>query len=142
MNSQKPNLTPSSRSAILLPEGWPRPKGYVNGIVTKGTQIYLGGQIGWDEKGVFPDGLVAQVRQTLENIVCLLKAAGATPQAVVRLVWFVTDMEAYAGNLKEIGKVYRELFGSFYPTMTLVQVVRLVEPKAVVEIEATAVIPE
>ena len=142
MNSQKPNLILPPQPEILLPEGWPRPRGYVNGIVTKGTQIYLGGQIGWDEKGVFPDGIVAQVRQTLENIVRLLEEAGATPQAVVRLVWFVTDMEAYTGNLKQIGKVYRELFGTFYPTMTLVQVVRLVEPKAVVEIEATAVIPE
>lgn len=142
MNSRETNLMPPLEHEILLPEGWPRPKGYVNGIVAKGTLIFLGGQIGWDEKGVFPDGFVGQVRQALENIVCLLKEAGATPQAVVRLVWYVTDMAAYAGNLKEIGQIYRELFGSFYPTMSLVQVVRLVEAKAAVEIEATAVIPE
>jgi enamine deaminase RidA (YjgF/YER057c/UK114 family) len=142
MISQETNLMSPLEREILLPEGWPRPKGYINGIVTKGTLIFLGGQIGWDEKGVFPDGFVAQVRQALENVVCLLKEADATPQAVVRLVWYITDMATYSGNLKEIGQVYRELFGSFYPTMTLVQVVRLVEPKAVVEIEATAVIPD
>ena len=127
---------------ILLPEGWPRPKGYVNGIVTKGTAIYLSGQIGWDEKGVFPADFVGQVRQTLENIVLLLTEAGATPQSVVRLVWFVTDLAAYRENLKEIGKAYRAVFGDFYPTMTMVQVVRLVEAEALVEIEATAVLPE
>jgi enamine deaminase RidA (YjgF/YER057c/UK114 family) len=142
MNSRKPNVIAATRHEILLPEGWPPPKGYVNGIVTKGTMIFLGGQIGWDEKGTFPDGFVGQVRQTLQNIVCLLKEADARPQDVVRLVWYITDMAAYAGNLKEIGKAYRELFGSFYPTMTLVQVVRLVEPRAMVEIEATAVVPE
>ena len=127
---------------ILQPQGWPRPRGYVNGIVAKGTAVYLSGQIGWDEKGVFPADFVGQVRQALENIARLLAEAGATPQSVVRLVWFVTDMAAYSGNLKEIGKAYRATFGDFYPTMTMVQVVRLVEPQAMVEIEATAVLPE
>ncbi len=127
---------------ILLPEGWPRPKGYVNGIAARGTSVFLSGQIGWDEKGVFPAGFVDQVRQSLENIVCLLAEAGATPQSVVRLTWFVTDLAAYAGNLKAIGKVYRDSFGTYYPAMTLVQVVQLVEPEAMVEIEATAVIPD
>ena len=127
---------------ILQPQGWPRPRGYVNGIVAKGAAIYLSGQIGWDEKGVFPADFVGQVRQALENITHLLAEAGATPQSVVRLVWFVTDMAAYSGNLKEIGKAYRAVFGDFYPTMTMVQVVRLVEPGAMVEIEATAVLPE
>jgi enamine deaminase RidA (YjgF/YER057c/UK114 family) len=127
---------------ILLPEGWPRPKGYVNGIVTKGTAIYLSGQIGWDENGAFPADFVGQVRQALENIALLLTEAGATPQSVVRLVWFVTELAAYSENLKEVGKAYRAVFGDFYPTMTMVQVVRLVEPEAMVEIEATAVLPE
>ncbi|MGZ5925332.1 MAG: RidA family protein [Rhizomicrobium sp.] len=130
------------RREILQPQGWPRPRGYVNGIVAKGTAIYLSGQIGWNEKGVFPTDFVGQVRQALENITHLLAEAGATPQSVVRLVWFVTDMAAYSGNLKEIGKAYRATFGDFYPTMTMVQVVRLVEPEAMVEIEATAVLPE
>lgn len=127
---------------ILQPQGWPRPRGYINGIVAKGTAIYLSGQIGWDEKGVFPADFVGQVRQALENITHLLAEAGATPQSVVRLAWFVTDMAAYSGNLKEVGKAYRATFGDFYPTMTMVQVVRLVEPGAMVEIEATAVLPE
>ena len=127
---------------ILQPQGWPRPRGYVNGIVAKGTAIYLSGQIGWDEKGALPADFVGQVRQALENIARLLAEAGATPQSVVRLVWFVTDLAAYSGNLKEIGKAYRAVFGDFYPTMTMVQVVRLVEPGAMVEIEATAVLPE
>lgn len=125
---------------ILQPEGWPRPKGYANGIAAKGTQIFLSGQIGWNEKGVFLADFAAQVRQALRNIVRLLEEAGATPQSVVRLTWYVTDMDAYTGNLKEIGRAYREVFGAHYPTMTLVQVVRLVEAQALVEIEATAMI--
>ena len=131
-----------SAHRILLPEGWPRPKGYAHGIAAKGTTIFLGGQIGWDEKGIFASGFVGQVRQALENIVRLLKEAGATPQAVVRINWFVTDLAAYNGNLKEIGKTYRDVFGTHYPAMTLVRVAGLVEPDALVEIEATAVIPD
>jgi enamine deaminase RidA (YjgF/YER057c/UK114 family) len=130
------------KHAILQPGEWPRPKGYANGIVAKGTAIYLSGQIGWDEKGVFPADFTGQVRQALENIVRLLAEAGATPQSVVRLVWYVTDLAAYSESLKEIGNVYRAVFGAFYPTMTMVQVVRLVEPQAMVEIEATAVLPD
>jgi len=131
-----------SAHRILLPEGWPRPKGYAHGIVAKGTTVFLGGQIGWDEKGIFASGFVGQVRQALENIVRLLAEAGTTPQAVVRINWFVTDLAAYNGNLKEIGKTYRDVFGTHYPAMTLVQVVGLVEPDALVEIEATAVIAD
>ncbi len=127
---------------ILLPEGWPRPKGYAHGIAARGTTIFLGGQIGWDEKGVFATGFVGQVRQALKNIVHLLAEAGTTPEAVARLTWFVTDLAAYNGNLKEIGGVYREVFGAHYPAMTLVQVMGLVEPDALVEIEATAVIAD
>jgi enamine deaminase RidA (YjgF/YER057c/UK114 family) len=127
---------------ILLPDGWPRPKGYAHGIAARGTTIFLGGQIGWDEKGVFASGFVGQVRQALKNIAHLLKDAGTAPETVVRLNWFVTDLAAYNGNLKEIGKAYRDVFGAHYPAMTLVQVAGLVEPDALVEIEATAVIPD
>ncbi|MBN9544882.1 MAG: RidA family protein [Alphaproteobacteria bacterium] len=127
---------------ILLPEGWPRPKGYAHGIAAKGTTIFLGGQIGWDEKGIFASGFVGQVRQALKNIARLLADAGTTPETVVRLNWFVTDLAAYNGNLKDIGKAYREVFGTHYPAMTLVAVAGLVEPDAMVEIEATAVIPD
>ena len=127
---------------VLQPEGWPRPKGYANGIAAKGTTVFLSGQIGWNEKGVFPPGFAGQVRQALDNIVRLLAEAGTTPQAVMRLTWFVTDLAAYSDNLKEIGKVYRDIFGAHYPAMTLVQVLRLVEPEALVEIEATAVIAD
>lgn len=127
---------------ILLPEGWPRPKGYANGIAAKGTMVFLGGQIGWNEQGVFASGFVNQVRQALDNIARLLTEAGTTPETLVRLNWFVTDLSAYTGNLKEIGKVYRDVLGPHYPAMTLVEVVGLVEPDALVEIEATAVIPD
>ena len=126
----------------LLPDGWPRPKGYANGIAAKGTTVFLGGQIGWNEKGAFASGFVGQVRQALENIARLLAEAGASPESLVRLNWFVTDLAAYTGNLKEIGKAYRDVFGTHYPAMTLVHVVGLVEPEALVEIEATAVIPD
>src|SRR5512146_194336 len=124
---------------ILLPAGWPQPRGYANGVVAKGTQIFLGGQIGWDQQGRFAQGFAGQVRQALENIVALLREAGAGPEHVVRLTWFVTDMDAYAQCLREIGEIYRSLFGRHYPSMSLVQVMRLVEADAKVEIEATAV---
>jgi enamine deaminase RidA (YjgF/YER057c/UK114 family) len=132
----------NSTHRVLQPEGWPRPKGYANGIAAKGTTVFLSGQIGWDEKGVFAPSFAGQVRQALDNIVRLLAEAETTPQAVMRLTWFVTDLAAYSDNLKEIGKVYRDIFGAHYPAMTLVQVLRLVEPEALVEIEATAVIAD
>jgi enamine deaminase RidA (YjgF/YER057c/UK114 family) len=125
----------------LLPEGWPKPRGYANGILAQGRLVILGGQIGWDLQGRFPDGFVDQVRQTLENIVAIMAEAGAGPEHLVRLTWFVTDMAEYTSNLKAIGGVYREVLGPNYPSMSLVQVVRLVEEAAKVEIEATAVIP-
>src|SRR5579871_2443049 len=97
-------MTAANGQRILLPEGWPQPKGYVNGLVARGTLIFLGGQIGWDEKGHLAEGFVSQVGQALDNIVRLLQEAGARPEHVVRLVWFVTDMDGYAGNLKQIGE--------------------------------------
>jgi len=142
MITQKQSMMAALQHEILQPEGWTKPKGYANGMVAKGTLVFLGGQVGWDENGEFPEGFVAQVRQALANIARLLAEAGTTPGALVRLSWFVTDMDAYTGSLKEIGIAYREIFGYSYPTMTLVQVVNLVEPRAMVEIEATAVIPD
>ena len=135
-------MTVANGQRILLPEGWPQPKGYANGVVVKGTQIFLGGQIGWDEQGRLVGDFVGQVHQALDNIVRLLMEAGARPEHVVRLVWYVTDIDAYTASLKQVGEAYRSLFGRHYPSMTLVQVVRLAEAKAKVEIEATAVLPD
>jgi enamine deaminase RidA (YjgF/YER057c/UK114 family) len=142
MISEKQNIRNAPPHQMLLPDGWPRPKGYTNAIIAKGIPVFLGGQIGWNEKGEFPDDFVAQVRQALLNISRLLTEAGTEPSSLVRMVWYVTDMSAYTAHMREIGVAYREVFGYFYPTMTLVQVVSLVEPKAMVEIEATAVIAQ
>jgi enamine deaminase RidA (YjgF/YER057c/UK114 family) len=125
----------------LLPEGWPRPKGYSNGMKASGTFVFTGGVIGWDEREVLADGFIAQVQQVLVNIKAILRAGGAGPEHLVRLTWYVTDMEAYLQNLRSIGQAYRATFGAHYPAMALMQVVRLVEPAAMIEIEATAIIP-
>lgn len=125
----------------LLPAGWPRPKGYANGMRARGEVVVTGGVVGWDTDERFPDGFVAQVRQTLANIREILAAGGAAPRHLVRLTWYVTDLDAYRGSLKEIGRVYREEIGPHYPAMAVVQVLGLVEPQALVEIEATAVVP-
>ncbi|MGO4717091.1 RidA family protein [Bradyrhizobium sp. 2TAF24] len=132
---------PAGRPQVLQPGGWPRPKGYANGMLAEGRLVVTGGVVGWDAEGRFPNTFVAQVRQTLENIVAILAEGGAGPQNLVRLTWYVVDMEEYVSNLKAIGQAYREVLGAHYPTMALVQVVRLVEPSARVEIEATAVLP-
>jgi len=132
--------SPSPAFKALLPPGWPRPRGYTNGILANGRNIFLGGQIGWDATGIFANGFAAQVRQALSNIVAVLAEAEANPDAIVRLTWYVTDIEAYTKALKEIGGIYREIIGPHYPCMTLVEVTRLVEPEALVEIEATAVL--
>ena len=126
---------------LLQPSGWPQPKGYANGVMAEGRLIVTGGVVGWDVAGRFADGLVAQVRQTLENIVAILAEGGARPDHLVRLTWYVVDMDEYVSNLKMLGKVYREVIGTHYPSMALVQIVRLVEPSARVEIEATAAVP-
>ncbi|MCA1466354.1 RidA family protein [Bradyrhizobium sp. IC3195] len=126
---------------LLQPSGWPQPKGYANGVMAEGRLIVTGGVVGWDAAGRFADGFVAQVRQTLENIVAILAEGGARPDNLVRLTWYVVDMDEYVSNLKALGKVYREVIGTHYPSMALVQVVRLVEPSSRVEIEATAVVP-
>ena len=126
---------------ILQPTGWPMPKGYANGVAADGRIVLTGGVIGWDSQGHFPVGFVAQVRQTLSNIAAILAEGGAGPGHLVRLTWYIVDMDEYLSSLKELGQVYREIFGSHYPAMALVQVVRLVEKEARVEIEAIAVVP-
>ncbi|MGJ5074259.1 RidA family protein [Bradyrhizobium oligotrophicum] len=126
---------------VLQPSGWPMPKGYANGISAEGRIVVTGGVIGWDVSETLADGFVAQVRQALENISAILAEGHARPEHLVRLTWYVVDMDEYLGHLKELGKIYREIFGSHYPAMALVQVVRLVEKAARVEIEATAVVP-
>ena len=126
---------------FLHPEGWKPPKGYANGVVAEGRLVVLGGQIGWNAEQVFEhDDFIGQFRQTLENIVVHLAEAGAGPEHLVRLTWFITDRDAYLSSQKEMGKVYIETMGRNFPPMSVVQVVKLVEERALVEIEATAVI--
>ncbi|MDR2296988.1 MAG: RidA family protein [Comamonas sp.] len=128
---------------VLLPPGWPRPKGYANGVSVSGRQIYVAGMIGWDGQGQFhTDDLVGQVRQALQNIVEVLQAGGARPEHIVRMTWYITDKKEYLAQQAEIGKAYRELIGSFSVAMTAVQVAALIEDRAKVEIEVTAVVPE
>ena len=138
-------MTKSEASApcpqVLQPSGWPAPKGYANGMAADGRLVVTGGVIGWDNQGHLPAGFVAQVRQTLRNISAILAEGGARPEHLVRLTWYVVDIEEYLANLKTLGQIYRDIFGAHYPAMALVQVVRLVEKAARVEIEATAVVP-
>ncbi|WP_315741182.1 MULTISPECIES: RidA family protein [unclassified Bradyrhizobium] len=126
---------------VLQPSGWPMPKGYANGISADGRIVVTGGVIGWDANETLAEGFVAQVRQALQNIAAILAEGNAGPEHLVRLTWYVVDMDEYLANLKDLGRIYREIFGSHYPAMALVQVVRLVEKAARVEIEATAVVP-
>ncbi len=126
----------------LNPPGWPQPKGYANGIKTRGDMVFVGGMIGWDAQGRVAQGFVAQARQALENIVAVLAEGGAGPQHVVRMTWYVVDMDEYRNCLPELGRVYRDVMGRNFPTMALVQVQALVERAARLEIEATAVLPD
>lgn len=128
---------------ILQPEGWPKPKGYANGIAARGTVISIAGQIGWDihEKLVSED-FVGQTKQALLNIRSILFEAGAEPENLVRLTWYILDKREYLENLKAIGEAYRQVFSTHYPAMSLIQVAGLLEDGAKVEIEATAVIPD
>ncbi len=131
----------TSRPQILQPSGWPMPKGYANGVAADGRMVVTGGVIGWNTLGDLPADFVGQVRQALSNIAAILAEGGAGPEHLVRLTWYVVDIEEYLANLKALGQAYREIFGAHYPAMALVQVVRLVEKAARVEIEATAVVP-
>jgi enamine deaminase RidA (YjgF/YER057c/UK114 family) len=129
-------------SSFLNPPHWPRPKGYANGIQATGRQIFISGQIGWNARGeIVSDRLADQVRQALANIVTVLAEAGARPEHVVRLTWYVTSRDDYLTEAKAIGEAYRAVMGKHFPAMSVVQVVALVESQARVEIEATAVIP-
>jgi enamine deaminase RidA (YjgF/YER057c/UK114 family) len=131
----------ASSTKVLQPSGWPQPKGYANGIKAHGEMVFVGGMVGWDENERFPTGFAAQTRQALENIVAVLNAGGARPEHVVRMTWYVVDMDEYLAARAELGAVYRAVMGAHFPVMALVEVRRLVEPKARVEIEATAVLP-
>ncbi|PJI44275.1 RidA family protein [Ferrovibrio sp.] len=127
---------------ILNPAEWTKPKGYANGIAVEGRQVFIAGQIGWNAEAAFEsDDLVDQTRQALRNIVRVLAEAGARPEHIVRLTWYVVDKRDYMARNADLGKVYREILGRHYPAMTLVQVASLLEDRAKIEIEATAVIP-
>lgn len=128
---------------FLQPPGWAVPKGYSNGIVASGRQVYLAGQIGWNEsQQLVSSRFAVQFRQALQNIVTLLAQAGGRPEHLVRLTWFVTDLDEYRAELKEIGAAYRDVVGRHFPPMSVVKVAGLVEHGAKVEIEATAVLPD
>jgi enamine deaminase RidA (YjgF/YER057c/UK114 family) len=126
---------------ILQPAGWPRPKGFSCGVSGEGTVVFVSGQIGWDEHGRFTaSDLVGQVRQALRNIVAVLAEAGAHPEHVARLTWYVTDKHEYLAAQREIGEAYREVMGRHFPAMSVVAVAALLEDEAKVEIEATALL--
>jgi len=128
--------------AALHPRSWKLPKGYANGIAAEGRIVFLAGQVGWNAEQQFhSDDFVAQVHQALSNIVALVNEAGGGPEHITRLTWFVLDKKEYLSRLSELGKAYREVMGKHFPAMSLVQVVALVEDRAKVEIEATAVVP-
>ena len=126
---------------VLNPAGWPKPKGYANGMRARGTFVFTGGIVGWDANEKFPKGFVAQTKQALENIVAVLKEGGAGPEHLVRMTWYVCDINEYLDARKELGPAYLSTLGYSFPTMALVAVTRLVEPDARLEIEATAVVP-
>jgi enamine deaminase RidA (YjgF/YER057c/UK114 family) len=127
---------------IVQPKGWPRPKGYANGILAEGKLLFVAGQVGWNEREKFEsDDFVQQTEQALKNIVAVLGEAGAKSEHIARMTWYVTDKAEYLNRLAEIGTVYKKVIGPVYPAMSLVQVAGLVEAGAKLEIEATAVVP-
>jgi enamine deaminase RidA (YjgF/YER057c/UK114 family) len=137
------NESDISPHELLNPRSWKPARGYANGVAASGRMLFLGGMIGWNGEQEFEsDDFIEQVAQTLRNIVDVLAEAGAGPQHLVRLTWYVVDRDEYVSRLKELGAVYRAVIGTHYPAMALVQVVALVERRAKVEIEATAVIPD
>ncbi|MBI3711932.1 MAG: RidA family protein [Burkholderiales bacterium] len=128
---------------ILQPPGWVRPRGYSNGIAARGRTVCVSGMIGWDAQGQFhTDDFAGQTRQALQNIVDVLAEAGARPEHIVRMTWYVLDKKEYVGAYQEIGLAYRELIGKHFPTMTAVQVAGLIEDRARLEIEVTAIVPD
>ncbi|WFU30280.1 RidA family protein [Bradyrhizobium brasilense] len=128
---------------ILQPQGWAKPIGYANGMAARGKQLFIAGQIGWNGQCVFEtDDLVAQIGQTLRNIVAVAAAGGAGPEHIVSMTWYLLDRKEYSARLKEIGTVYRDIIGRRFPAMTAIQVAGLIEDRAKVEIQAIAVVPE
>ena len=128
---------------FLQPPGWATPKGYANGIAARGTLVFVGGQIGWNGDQQFEsDDFIAQTKQALQNVHAVLACAGAGPEHMVRMTWYITDRDEYNARLRELGGVYREVMGKCFPAMTCVEVSRLVEARAKVEIEVTAVLPD
>lgn len=126
----------------LLPEGWPRPSGYSNGVMAEGRMVFVAGQIGWTKDMVFEaSDFLGQLRQTLENTLAILAEAGAGPEHITRMTWYVTSRDEYLANLSGMGAVWRELMGKNYPTMACVEVSGLMEARAKIEIETTAVLP-
>lgn len=128
---------------VLSPDGWPAPKGYANGILARGQWVFVGGQIGWNTQHAFEsDDFVDQAAQALRNVLSILSCAGACPEHMVRMTWYITDRHQYVTQLKALGRVYRDIMGKHYPAMTCVVVDGLIEPRALVEIEVTALIPD
>ena len=137
------NLMGDLMHEILQPEGWAKPVGYANGVAARGRMVFVGGQVGWTGEQRFEtDDFAGQVRQTLENIVAILAEAGAKPEHITTMTWYFTDKKEYLANLKCIGQAYREVIGRHFPAMAAVQVTALIEDRAKVEIQATAVVPE
>jgi len=131
-----------SQVQVLQPAEWARPRGYANGVAVRGRQVFIAGMIGWDGQGVFhSDDFAAQARQALANIVDVLREAGGKPEHIVRMTWYVTDKREYLAAGREVGRAYREIIGSYNAAMSAVEVRALMEDRAKVEIEATAVIP-
>jgi enamine deaminase RidA (YjgF/YER057c/UK114 family) len=128
---------------VILPQGWPRPKGYANGVVASGRMLFIAGMIGWDSEGRFEsDDFAVQARQALRNVADVLREAGGRPENIVRMTWYVTSKREYLAATKEVGQAFRELIGSYNAAMTAVEVTALMEDRAKVEIEATAVLPD
>ncbi len=126
----------------LQPPGWPRPKGYANGIAAEGRLVFVAGQVGWDQDANFPsDDFVAQAGQALSNIVAVLAEADAGPEHIVRMTWYLADRQEYLARAQELGQLYRDIIGKHFPVMTAIEVSGFVEEGAKVEIEATAVVP-
>jgi enamine deaminase RidA (YjgF/YER057c/UK114 family) len=127
----------------INPPGWARPKGYSNAVVGRGTIVMVAGQIGWNARQQFEsDDFVAQLRQALANTVAVLTAAGAKPEHVARMTWYVTDKQRYLARIAEVGAAWRDIMGRTYPAMTLLEVSALVEDRALIEIESTAIVPD
>jgi len=127
---------------ILLPPGWPRPHGYSNGVSAEGRLVFVAGQIGWDVDHSFPaESMAGQIEQTLKNTIAVLAEADAGPQHIVRMTWYVTSRSEYLDQIKDIGRIWREVMGKNYPAMAVIEISALIESKAKVEIESTAVVP-